>query len=446
MSITQPRGFSASATTAGLKPSGKPDLALITRSDAADRRPHATGCAMVFTQNRLVGAPITIGRRIRHALLSSTPQSPAPIPRALLINAGNSNSATGQQGIDDATTCCSALAAHLGLAPAQVIPSSTGIIGRLLPTDKIVSALPALVASLSTGDQADSAAMGAIMTTDLVPKHASAEAVIEGHLVKVGAIGKGAGMIAPRLDSASRATAPSATMLVFITTDAAIDTPTLQLALDSAADASFNRISVDNHASCSDTAICLSSGLAPPVDPAAPILPAGSMPPIRPGTRQFDQFIDLLRTVCADLANQIVSDGEGATRIFTVHVAGARSDLDARQIAREVVNSPLVKCAVHGRDPNWGRIVTAAGNAGVDFDPNHCSLTLADATQPDRAVHVFTEGRPNPEALKNPDLKAAMSAKHIAMHLRVGTGPGAWHFTGCDLSAEYVRVNADYTT
>ncbi|MFN0010604.1 MAG: bifunctional glutamate N-acetyltransferase/amino-acid acetyltransferase ArgJ [Phycisphaerales bacterium] len=424
MSITRPKGFVAAGVKAGIKPSGKPDLALIVRT-----APDGPGAAFAatFTTNVIVGAPIEIALGQRAAALAARVNASGAVHavKAFLINAGNSNSATGQQGVRDAHECMAALATALNCERDRVMPSSTGVIGRLLPTAKIVDAVPALVQALASGPQADASAAAAIMTTDLVPKAAFAEVVIGGAKVSIGAIAKGSGMIAPRLDSASGPPPPSATMLAFITTDAAIDSPTLQTALDAACGASFNRISVDNHPSCSDTAAILSSGLVGP--------------PIRASTREFAAFAAALQALCEDLAEQIVTDGEGATRTFRVVVEGAATDADAERMAREVVNSPLVKCAIHGRDPNWGRIVTAAGNAGVRFDPLQASLAIGP-------VVVYRSGVPLPEALVDPRLPVAMASKRVDCVLRVGTGPGRAWMIGCDLSAQYVSINADYTT
>jgi glutamate N-acetyltransferase/amino-acid N-acetyltransferase len=428
VSVTQPLGFRAAGTTAGLKPSGKPDLALIVR-DAPDSP--GTGSASVFTRNQILGSPVIIGKRVRERVLRGEigPQ------RAVIVNAGNSNAATGDRGLHDAEATMAAVAQSLRCDPATILPSSTGVIGRLLPVEKIIAKVPSLVASLARGPEADRAAAAAIMTTDLVPKTAENQAEIAGHLVRVGAIAKGSGMIAPRLDSAAPAPA-KATMLAFVTTDAAIASVDLQAALDEAAALSFERISVDNHPSCSDTVAVLSSGLAAPASGAAT---GTAMAPIRRGTPAFAEFTRLLRTVCACLAEQIVTDGEGATRTFRVEVRGSRTRDEAERIAREVVNSPLVKCAIHGRDPNWGRIVTAAGNAGIPLDPAKLSLAIGP-------VEVYRAGVPIPAALADPRLKDAMAAKSVECTLTLGTGPESAWMIGCDLSSQYVSINADYTT
>ncbi len=428
MSITRPLGFKASATTAGLKPSGKPDLALIVcdQGPTAGAGPRGRPIdsrltsAAAFTQNAVVGAPIIIGRRWREAHASG-----AAGLRAVLINAGCSNAATGEPGVEDARATMRCVAEHLGCRPDEVLPSSTGIIGHRLKVDRINAAIPGLIASLARGDAADDAAAAAIMTTDLVPKSAHRELELDRHVVHLGAIGKGSGMIAPQLDSAGRP-APHATMLAFITTDASVQQPCLQSALEEAGRESFDRVSVDAHPSCSDTVVLMASGAAP-------------VRTIHTGDPEFHAFKAALTAVCQDLAMQIVRDGEGATRIFRVEVRGAASNADAVRLARAVVDSPLVKCAIHGRDPNWGRIVTAAGNAGVPFDTADASLAIG-------GVEVYRAGVPTGIMKSDPKIIAAMGADCVQCVLQVGHGPGRGWMVGCDLSDQYVRINADYTT
>jgi len=438
VSVTRPEGFRASATTAGLKPSGKPDLALIVRDAASAGAGVVAGFAACFTRNAMVGAPVTIGLELRRRALAT--EDGGAVPRAILVNAGNSNAATGEPGLAAARACMAEAARTLGCREEQVLPSSTGVIGRVLPVERITRAIPALVESASRGEAADAAAAAAIMTTDLVPKRAFAEVMINGHAVRIGAIGKGSGMIAPRLDSASGPGAPSATMLAFITTDAAVRSRDLQAILDRSAAETFNRISVDNHASCSDTVAVLASGMAGMGSGAPAAVP---MKPLEPGSAGFGAFASALRGVCEDLARQIVTDGEGATRTFRVTVRGAQTEAEAEAMAREVVNSPLVKCAIHGKDPNWGRIVTAAGNAGVRFDAGEASLTIGEGHG---AVEVYRAGLPVPSALADPRLKDAMGGRHVECVLTVGRGPASAWMMGCDLSAAYVSINADYTT
>lgn len=431
MSITRPLGFRASATTAGIKPSGKSDLALIvcdpsspTPADAGLSRHSA---AAVFTQNAVVGAPVHVGRawRAEHA-------HGGPALRALLINAGCSNAATGEPGIQDARATMRAVADALKCSEHEVLPSSTGIIGHRLPVSKITGAVPNLVRTLARGEDADDAAARAIMTTDLVPKTAHRELEIRGHQVHLGAIAKGSGMTAPRLDSfatgigSSGLPAMHATMLAFITTDAAVHNACLQSALEDACRESFDRVSVDAHPSCSDTVVAIASGAA-----------HGNV--IRRTDPEYHGFKQALIALCQELATKIVRDGEGATRTFRVEIRGARSADDANRMARAVVDSPLVKCAIHGKDPNWGRIVTAAGNAGVKFDTMESSLTIG-------GVQVYASGVPTGIAKSDPKLIAAMNADPVECILTVGHGPGRGWMIGCDLSDQYVRINADYTT
>ncbi|MDP1662046.1 MAG: bifunctional glutamate N-acetyltransferase/amino-acid acetyltransferase ArgJ [Phycisphaerales bacterium] len=416
MSVTYPLGFKVAAGTAGLKPSGKSDLMLIVRDPSA-----ASAFAAVFTANQIVGAPITIGREQRFKHLRGQLRT----PRAILVNAGNSNAATGEKGIADARACMEAVAGLVKCAGEEVVVSSTGIIGRPLPVDKILAKLSELAGSLARGDDADASAAAAIMTTDLVPKAARREIATGEGKVRIGAVAKGSGMVAPRLDSPAHAPTPSATMLAFITTDASIGSRDLQLLLEDACSGSFNRISVDNHPSCSDMVVCLASGK--------------SGVRVEKGTAEWTAFADAFIDLCRELSELVVTDGEGATRVFRVSVKGAASDTDAERIAREVVNSPLVKCAIHGRDPNWGRIVTAAGNAGVRFDPSITSLAIG-------SVEVYHAGIPVVAALGDPRLAEAMAGKRVECLLTVGSGPGSSWMLGCDLSKDYVAINADYTT
>lgn len=417
MSITRPLGFKAAATTAGIKPSGKSDLALIVCNPLGKPTSPPAASAAVFTRNAVVGAPVEIGRAWRSAALRG-----GPALRAILINAGCSNAATGDPGLEDARNTMRYVAQHLDCQTDEVLPSSTGIIGHRLPVDKITAAIPALVKSLARGPEVDDAAAKAIMTTDLVPKTAHRELEIRGHLVHLGAIGKGSGMIAPRLDAAG----PQGTLLAFITTDAPIGTAALQNALEDATRESFDRISVDAHPSCSDSIVVMASGAAP-------------VPLIKQGDPEFFALRAALLSMCQELATKVVRDGEGVTRTFRIEVRGAANSEGAERMARAVVDSPLVKCAIHGKDPNWGRIVTAAGNAGIRFDPREASLSLG-------GVEVYRAGVPTGVSKTDPKLKAAMNADPVDAVLTVGFGQGRAWMLGCDLSADYVRINAEYTT
>lgn len=433
MCVTRPTGFRAAACKAGIKPSGRPDLAMIV-NDGSRR-----SAAAVFTRNVVVGAPVEIGRRWRERYLGARGVDRPEALRAILINAGCSNAATGQAGIEDAMATMRAAAGALGCAVEEIMPSSTGIIGHRLPVEKMTSAMPGLAALLARGHDADDAVAAAIMTTDLVPKASHREVELRGHQVHLGAVAKGSGMIAPRLDSAGDVGGFGAhgTMLAFITTDAAIDADCLQIALERACRESFDRVSVDAHPSCSDTVICMSSGMVANGKGA-------SAEPIHRSDPEFFGFQSALTSLCQELATKVVKDGEGATRTFRVEVRGAASHDVAERLARAVIDSPLVKCAIHGKDPNWGRIVTAAGNAGVRFDPMSTSLTLSDGHS--AGVEVYRAGLPTGVSKTDPRLIAAMNADPVCALLTVGEGPGHAHMLGCDLSAEYVKINAEYTT
>jgi len=403
--VTSPRGFRAAGTTCGIKASGKPDLALIV----ADK---PCAAAAVYTTNQMPSAPVIVGRR---HLKSGTAQ-------AILCNSGNANASTGEQGERDAIEMCNLVAKAIGCKPAHVLPSSTGIIGRPLPMEKITSGVTTLAGTLAAGEKADADAARAIMTTDLVPKTTHRSFKLAGKTVQLAGIAKGSGMIAPNM----------ATMLAFLTTDADVSPALLKKALQLAAVASFNRMSVDQHTSPSDSVLILASG-------------AAGNPKIKAAGKDFDAFVKVLTEVSFELAYKIVKDGEGATRVFRVRLVGARTEKEADKVAKEVINSPLVKAAVHGADPNWGRITTAAGYAGVKLDPSKMSLTIAP---PDGAgVKVYAKGQPTKlTADQQAKLNASMKGTEVVFTLDLGAGKASVEWLGCDLSKEYVSINADYTT
>lgn len=415
MAITRPIGFRVSTCRAQIKPSGRPDFCVLVCDPPTEGGLSRFASAGAFTNSSVVGAPITIGRAWQNA--GSKPL------RAIVINAGNANAATGSPGVEDAIATCKATANELGCDPSEVLPSSTGVIGRRLPIDRMLAEIPGLISTLARGEEADLEAANAIRTTDLVPKQAHRELELDGHVIHLGAITKGSGMIAPRFGNPP---APQATMLGFITTDAWIESGALQTALNDACRRSFERVSVDAHTSCSDMAVVMASGHA-------------HHPRIEAGTPQYEAFAAALRSLCTQLAEQIARDGEGATRIFRVNIHGAPCESSAERIARFVVDSPLVKCAIHGRDPNWGRIVTAAGNAGVHIDEPRSSLLIG-------GVAVYRAGVPLELPKDHPPLVAAMNADPVELDLTVGDGPGNAWMMGCDLSAQYVKINAEYTT
>ncbi|HWZ45800.1 MAG TPA: bifunctional glutamate N-acetyltransferase/amino-acid acetyltransferase ArgJ, partial [Candidatus Saccharimonadales bacterium] len=320
-----PAGFLFSAATAGIKPSGKPDLALALAPEGA------TAAAM-FTRNQVVAAPVTIGRE-------NLRRGQGKI-RALIVNAGNANCATGAPGLSAAKTVCSELAKYLETSPAQVFPSSTGIIGVPLPFEKITAAIPRLLAEAGTDKLMAFAT--AIMTTDTKSKAASAQISYKGSHVRLAGVAKGAGMIHPNM----------ATMLVYLFTDVKANPKELQSCLKRAVDQSFNNISIDGDTSTNDTVLLLASGK--------------SHIALKAISKQFE---GVLKDVCQSLAAQIIADGEGVEHIVRLKIEQARTTEEARQIARAIANSPLVKTSWAGADPNWGRLLAAIGYSGVKINP-----------------------------------------------------------------------------
>jgi glutamate N-acetyltransferase/amino-acid N-acetyltransferase len=398
-SITRARGFRAAGACCGIKPSGKPDLALVA-SDAPAK------IAALFTTNALVGAPVAIGRDVAGAGRA----------RAIVVNAGCANVATGLDGIADARRMCAAAGEALDCDPRLVLPASTGVIGHRLPIDSIVRGIGDLAPRLGRGRQADADAAHAILTTDLRAKAAHRTIRLGSTRVHVGGIAKGSGMIAPDM----------ATMLAFLTTDAAIGVAPLRKALRAAvnAEASFNRISVDTDTSTSDTVAILANGAAGNPPPAA-------------ASPDMDRFTQALTQVCCELAYAVIADGEGAEHVIRVTVTGAAGEADALSAARAVADSPLVKTAVHGGDANWGRVAAAVGRSGARMDPARLSIDIG-------GVSVFRAGEP---ATFDPAGAAeAMRHPEVPIDIDLGRGRGRCVFLGCDLSRQYVAINADYTT
>ncbi len=391
--VTVPEGFRAAGTAAGIKASGL-DLALVV-SD----RPAAA--AAVFTTNKAQAAPVVVSRE--H--LTRT-QGHA---RAVVVNSGCANACTGDDGLRAAREMTASTAALLGCPDDQVLVASTGVIGVMLPVAKIRARLPDAVAALGV-DQGGAAAR-AIMTTDPFPKEAAATLVIDGREVRVGGMAKGSGMIEPML----------ATMLSFITTDAAVPRPLLERALADAVDETFNAITVDGECSTNDCVMLLANGAS-----GATVSDAG-----------YEAFAGGLRHVCRELALGIVRGGEGATKLVTVVVTGAASPADARRAAKAIANSLLVKTAIHGGDPNWGRLVAVAGRAGVAFDLGRAKVTIGPTV-------LFAHGRPFDDAA--PEAAAYLERGDVTVGVDLGAGRAASTVWTCDLSAEYVRINADYRT
>jgi glutamate N-acetyltransferase / amino-acid N-acetyltransferase len=398
--ITAPLGFTAAAGTCGIKPSGMPDLTLIV----ADIPCSAAGA---LTSNKVPGAPVIVTRR--HLRRGQA--------RAIVCNSGVSNVATGQEGLDNAQQMCRLVAEQIGAKPQDVLVSSTGVIGHQLPMDKVSRGIAAVAPRLARGKAADNAAARGIMTTDLVRKVAHRSLEIGGKTVQIAGIAKGSGMIAPNM----------ATMLAFLTTDAAIAADMLRQAIQQAVRRSFNRISVDHDTSTSDMALILASGLA-------------GHPRIHAPGPAYESFTAALTDLCQDLAYQVVKDGEGATKVFRVHVINARSERDADAVGRSIVGSPLVKTAVHGGDPNWGRLLMAVGKSEAKVQPQRLGLAVGD-------LPIFQAGQPVVLGkVEQRKLLQLMRRKEITFTVDLGTGKAEAQWLGCDLSRQYIAINADYTT
>jgi glutamate N-acetyltransferase / amino-acid N-acetyltransferase len=399
--LLSPLGFRAAGVVAGIKTTGKCDVGILTAL-----RP--VSAAAVFTTNKVFAAPVQIGREnIAGGKL-----------QAVVVNAGNANACTGNQGVRDARAMCALTAALLECDPAKVLPSSTGIIGHMLPMAKIERGIADAAAALGNSQPHALDFAEAILTTDLARKAAGVEIKIGRQAVRLAGVCKGSGMIGPRM----ALQAPHATMLAYLTTDAVVPPRLLSKLLASASDRSFNAVTVDDHMSTNDTAVLLASGAS-----GAKL----------DSPRAIRLFSDALEEVCGSLAYQIAADGEGATKVVTIHVSSAANLDAARAIARAIANSPLVKCAMHGNDPNWGRIVSAAGLAGVAFDPDRCTLTL-------QGTIVFRNGRPLPFDAEK--LSKVLAAKNVIVDLTCRLGKAEATVWTCDLSKEYVTINADYHT
>ncbi len=395
-----PRGFRAATAAAAIKKVGRDDLALLVMPDGAT-------AAALFTTNLFCAAPVQLSRQ--HLKDSRGHAS------ALLLNSGCANAATGSLGASNAIDCVESIANALGVSALSVLVNSTGVIGTQLPMDRIAPLLAPLAKSACEANDAGSleAYARAIMTTDTRPKMSTRVLQIGDIRIRLSGVAKGAGMIHPNM----------ATMISVVTTDAQLSASELDMLLRDAADKSFHRISVDGDTSTNDSLFAFASGKAGRVDP------------------------ELLRTalieVCQELARMIVTDGEGFTRSMSVRVEGARTKEEATTVAKTVAQSLLVRCAVTGGDPNWGRIVAAAGRAGVRFDPSELRLYVG-------GIEIFAQGQP--VVCDAQAVRAAFNGEHVAMILHLGATTGEVGDTNADefltsgLTEEYVRINADYTT
>jgi glutamate N-acetyltransferase / amino-acid N-acetyltransferase len=397
--VTYPRGFRAAGISAGLKPSGRPDLGLVLG-------PFGTTCAGLFTTNRIGAAPVVLSRE----RLTSTDGA----ARAVLVNSGQANAATGPAGAVDAEKTTTAAADLLGLPAEQVLGCSTGVIGEPLHVEKLLAALPELARAASSEGGADFAR--AIMTTDTVPKMAVADA----GPYRVGGCAKGVGMIAPDL----------ATMLAFVTTDANVGAADLRRIAAERLEGRFESLSVDGCTSTNDTVLLFASG-------------AASGEAVESDNERWDELAQAIDDVASSLVSQLIHDAEGGTHVVFVRVEGARSDGDARSVAEAVARSPLVQTAVFGADPNPGRILQAVGASGAEIDPGRVDVWIGD-------VQLARGGVIEPAYFRSEMLgeaaRAAMSGPEVEVRVSLGTGDGRAVVLGSDLSYEYVRINGEYTT
>jgi glutamate N-acetyltransferase/amino-acid N-acetyltransferase len=393
-----PRGFSFSSTACGLKRYG-PDLALLASEVAAS-------AACVFTTNLVQAAPVIVSRE--HLRRSGGRA------RAVIVNSGNANCATGPAGLAAAQNTAAQLARVLGCRVEGILVCSTGVIGAALRVERILRAVPELVKKRRASATSFLKLSRAIMTTDTRPKWASARCRIRGSEVRLAGCAKGAGMIQPNL----------ATMLSFIATDATIQPALLRRALREAVRGTFNAITVDGDTSTNDTVAVLANG-------------ASGAPVIRTGSGEYRAFCTALESVCRSLALAIVADGEGAKRVIEIEVRGASSDGAAEQIARTIANSPLVKTAFAGADPNWGRILAAAGRAGVKFNPERADVYLA-------GMLVCRHGREHRFNERVAHRKMLANCVPVVVNLRAGRGRA--RIWTCDFTGEYVTINASYRT
>jgi glutamate N-acetyltransferase/amino-acid N-acetyltransferase len=422
-----PRGFAWGAVRAGIKASGNLDLAAAVVTGPGPSAGIAAG-AVMFTSNQVVAAPVTVGRR--HLLATGGRVG------ALLVNAGNANCATGEPGIAGCVATCVAAAQNFGCIFDEVFPSSTGIIGVPFPAEKVVAAMPELKAAMGSGAAHAEAFARAIMTTDTRLKTAAASFAVEDAEssataepsaridVRIWGAAKGAGMIHPRLGApvSAPATAPHATMLVYLFTDLAAEVTDLNAALAAAVEPSLNALSIDGDTSTNDTVLLLASG-ASGVRLTRSLVPA---------------FDAALAEVCQSLAHQIIADGEGVTHVVTLDIRGAATAAEAKQVARAIANSPLCKTAWSSGDPNWGRLLAAAGYSGAIFQPERARIWIG-------AEPVFEYGV-RAAAFDEAAAHAAMMQPEYTITIDLGAGDGACRFLTCDLTVEYVHINADYST
>ena len=392
-SVLSPRGFSAGAAACGIKSGGALDVAVLTTGEPAT-------AAGVFTKNRFAAAPVQWDRAVL----------PTENLRAVVVNSGNANACTGERGAEDARRTAELAASLRECETRQIALASTGIIGQPLPMERIERGVREAHSALARDESAGRDAERAIMTTDTRPKGVAVEIEIDGKRVRIGGMAKGSGMISPHM----------ATMLAFVTTDLAAPPDYIQEALRKAADKTFNRITVDGDCSTNDTVLLMANG-------------ASGVAVSDDGGRK-GVFEKALAYVLGYLSREIVRDGEGATKLVEIRVGGAADEAEAELVGRTIADSPLVKCAIHGEDPNWGRIVCAAGYSGAEFEPEDLKLWLGN-------VCVFDGGLPTEK-----DATGALRGDEVAIKIELGAGNGSATLWTCDLSKRYVEINAEYHT
>jgi glutamate N-acetyltransferase/amino-acid N-acetyltransferase len=410
-----PAGFRAGGVYAGIKRKQTNDVGVLAVDD-----PRGAAAAAMFTANVVAAAPILVGRvHVEAGRL-----------RAIVINSGNANACTGRKGVEDAVSMCKLTSQLLGCETEDVLPSSTGIIGHNLPMEKVYLGIRAAAADLGNDLAHAEAFNNAILTTDTRRKFAAAQFKVGRKTVTVTGICKGAGMIGPRMigppglrvGRAKAKRGAQGTMLAYLLTDADVTGKQLQQVLSAATETTFNNVTIDNHTSTNDTAVMLASGAS------------GAKVSEK---KDFIKFAQAVEDVCESLARQIAADGEGATKLVTVVVKRGYDDQHARQIARTIADSPLLKCALHGNDPNWGRIVSAAGYSGAAFDPDRATCKL-------QGTVVFRNGTPvkfDPDAVSK-----SMAAPEVVIELDCRLNDGSATVWTCDFSKDYVTINADYHT
>ena len=390
--VCAPQDVLASAFTAGIKESGRPDMALL-------QFPIGTNTSGVFTKNLVCAAPVLICREVVDRNLL----------RAILVNSGNANACTGEKGEEDARMLCSSLANLMNCNPENIAMCSTGIIGVELPTGLMLSALEGLVSGLSTENGGSAAE--AIMTTDTCPKEYALEVDFPEGKVRIGGMAKGAGMIAPNM----------ATMLAFLTTDANVSKEVLDKILVECVNETFNAITIDGDTSTNDSVIVASTGSSIKIE----------------SEESISRFHFALRKICEELSLSILRDGEGVSKVVSIKVSGTKNNFDAHSVARSVAESLLVKTALNGELPNWGRILAAAGYSGVDFNPKIFGLRIGDVSVMEDGVAV--DGWETA-------LLSVLKEEEYGIEINVGKGKGTATVWTTDLSSDYVRINADYRT